>query len=90
MKNQIIRHSEHQFKEGDVQHWWHDENGRGIRTRFSDDLLWLVYVVIEYIDFTGDNSILDIQAPYLQGEELQEGQDEKYNKFPKTEETESK
>ena len=41
MKKQIIKHSEHQFVEGDVQHWWHDENKRGIRTRFSDDLLWL-------------------------------------------------
>ena len=43
MKNQIIKHSEHQFLEGDVEHWWHEETGRGIRTRFSDDLLCLVY-----------------------------------------------
>ncbi len=49
MKNQIIKHSEHQFLEGDVEHWWHEETGRGIRTRFSDDLLWLVYLTIEYI-----------------------------------------
>ena len=60
MKNQIIKHSEHQFLEGDVEHWWHEETGRGIRTRFSDDLLWLVYLTIEYIKFTGDKSILDI------------------------------
>ena len=49
LKNQIIKHSKHQFEEGDVEHWWHDETKRGIRTRFSDDLLWLVYSVCEYI-----------------------------------------
>lgn len=52
MKNQIIKHAGHQFIEGDVEHWWHDENKRGIRTRFTDDLLWLVYMTIEYINFT--------------------------------------
>ena len=84
MKNQIIKHSKHQFKEGDVEHWWHDENGRGIRTRFSDDLLWLAYVTLEYIEFTGDKSILEIETPYLQGAELQENQDERYDKYEKT------
>ena len=81
LKNQIIKHSMHQFVEGDVEHWWHDENQRGIRTRFSDDLLWLCYLVIEYIKFTGDKSILDIKTPYIQGEVLQENQDEKYEKY---------
>ena len=81
MKNQIIKHSKHQFKEGDVEHWWHDETKRGIRTRFSDDLLWLVFLVIEYINFTGDKSILDIETPFLEGEILQEGIDEKYDKY---------
>lgn len=81
VKNQIIKHSKHQFIEGDVEHWWHDENQRGIRTKFSDDLLWLAYMVIEYIDFTGDESILDIETPYLQGEVLEENQDEKYDKY---------
>ncbi len=81
IKRQIIRHSKHQFIEGDVEHWWHEENQRGIRTRFSDDLLWLAYLVIEYINFTGDKSILDIKTPYLEGEPLQEGQDERYEKY---------
>ena len=89
MKNQIIKHSKHQFKEGDVEHWWHEENERGIRTRFSDDLLWLVYVTLEYIEFTGDKSILDIETSYLQGEELKEGQDERYDKSVSTQEKES-
>lgn len=81
VKRQIIKHSKHQFIEGDVEHWWHEQNQRGIRTRFSDDLLWLAYLTIEYISFTGDKSILDIKTPYLQGEPLQEGQDERYEKY---------
>ncbi len=81
MKNQIIKHASHQFIEGDVLHWWHDETKRGIRTKFSDDLLWLVYVVCEYIEFTGDRSILDIEVPYLQGEKLGQDEDERYDLY---------
>ena len=81
LKNQIIKHSKHQFLEGDVEHWWHEETKRGIRTRFSDDLLWLVFLTIEYIDFTGDKEILKIETPYLEGKTLEEGQDEKYDKY---------
>ena len=89
MKNQIIKHSKHQFIEGDVEHWWHEETGRGIRTRFSDDLLWIAFVTIEYIKFTGDKSILDIETPYLKGDVLQEGQDEKYDKYLESKEQET-
>ena len=81
LKYQILKHAKHQFIEGDVEHWWHEETGRGIRTRFSDDLLWLVYVTLEYIKHTGDYTILEIQIPYLEGELLKEGQDEKYDKY---------
>ncbi len=84
MKEQIIKHSKHQFIEGDVEHWWHEETGRGIRTRFSDDLLWLCYLTIEYISFTGDKGILDIETPYLQGTILEDTQDEKYDKYPES------
>lgn len=55
--------------------------GKGIRTRFSDDLLWLVYLVCEYIEFTGDESILDIQTPYLEGKVLEEDEIERYDKY---------
>ena len=79
MKEQIIKHAKHQFIEGDVEHWWHEETKRGIRTRFSDDLLWLVYIVEEYINFTGDYSILEIEVPYVEGKELENGIDEKYD-----------
>lgn len=79
LKNQIIKHAGHQFEEGDVEHWWHEETKRGIRTKFSDDLLWLVYSVCEYIEFTGDISLLDEEVPYLLGSPLGENEDEKYD-----------
>ena len=81
LKNQIIKHSKHQFIEGDVEHWWHEETKRGIRTRFSDDLLWLVFATIEYIDFTGDKNILDIETNYIEGKMLEENEDERYDKY---------
>ena len=81
LKEQILKHSMHQFEEGDVEHWWHEETKRGIRTRFSDDLLWLVYSVCEYIEFTGDYSILDEKTPYLKGNLLNINEDEKYDLY---------
>ena len=84
MKKQILKHAGHQFIEGDVEHWWHEESGKGIRTRFSDDLLWLVYVVEEYINYTNDYEILEEKIPYVQGKTLEEGIDEHYNIHPTT------
>lgn len=55
--------------------------GRGIRTRFSDDLLWMCYVVSEYIEYTGDYGILDEEIPYLKGNVLEDGIDERYDKY---------
>ena len=81
LKNQIIKHSEHQFEEGDVEHWWHEETSRGIRTRFSDDLLWLAYLTAEYVNFTGDKELLNTKTPYLKGNLLEHDQDEKYDKY---------
>ncbi len=63
-REQIIRACRHQFIEGDVEHWWHEESGRGIRSRISDDRLWLAYVTADYIKFTSDYSILDEQVSY--------------------------
>ncbi len=79
-KNQILYHSSHQFFEGDVQHWWHPVTDKGIRTKFSDDLLWMPYVVLDYINSTGDWSILDEQTSYLDEECLKDDEDERYNK----------
>ena len=63
--------------------------GRGIRTRFSDDLLWLPYLVLEYIKFTGDYSLLEEETPYVVGEILKEGEDERYDKYLESEKRES-
>ncbi len=81
MKKQILIACKHQFIEGDVEHWWHEDTNRGIRTRFSDDLLWLCYVVFEYINYTNDYSILDIEESYVDGEELPDGVDERYDEY---------
>ena len=89
LKKQILKHSEHQFTEGDVEHWWHEETQRGIRTKFSDDLLWLVYLTCEYVEFTGDYSILEEKTTYLTGKMLEENEDERYDKYQQTQEKES-
>lgn len=78
-KGQLLLHAAHQFKEGDVLHWWHPGAGdRGVRTRFSDDRLWLPYVLVEYLERTEDYGILTLEAPFLEGEELAPGEDETY------------
>ncbi|MBP7101685.1 MAG: hypothetical protein KBA86_00405 [Bacteroidales bacterium] len=88
-RNQIIKHASHQFLEGDVLHWWHEELSFGSRTTFSDDYLWLVYVSYEYILMTGDYSILDEAIPFVQGEKLKEGETEKGIHFYFTKEKQS-
>ncbi|MDP9202491.1 MAG: carbohydrate-binding protein [Gemmatimonadota bacterium] len=78
-REHIVRSASRQFVEGDVQHWWHPQTGRGVRTRFSDDLVWLPYVIDHYVTVASDQEIFDIEVPYLTMRQLNPDEHEIYD-----------
>jgi cyclic beta-1,2-glucan synthetase len=88
-RQHILRAARHQFRAGDVLHWWHPPSARGVRTRIRDDLLWLPYVTAHYVAATCDRAIMEEQVPFITGPPLGPDEMERYGHYETAEDVSS-